>query len=208
VAAEHKLETAFASVIPEEGLAAFLSVTVSDAFADSWRLFTLPERALYDRLTQASKGVEKLTLRARAWFADRPLPFDSYVRHIHESIQQEPVLDGTNHAGQSILSEAFKRESAVADRWILALIRDPSQASFAADILRLLCRFRPRSADWRRTIVETALQSPSIEMRDAAIQAVESWADRELVCVLRGHDEPDRFLSDYAAQVLRDLDEG
>jgi hypothetical protein len=208
VAIEHKLESAFATVLPEEGLATFLSVTVSDAFADSWRLFTLPERALYDRLTQASKGLAALVLRARTWFAVRALPFDHYVRNLHDSIRQEPVLDGINHAGQSILSEAFGRESAAADRWILALVQDPTQASFAADVLRLLCRFKPRSAGWRRTIVETALRSPSLEVRDAAIQAVESWADRELVGVLRGHAEPDRFLCDYAAQVVRDLDEG
>jgi hypothetical protein len=207
VAIEHnKLESALSTVLPEEGLATFLSVTVSDALADSWQLFTLPGRALYDQLTPASKGLETFALRARAWFADRTLPFDSQVRQLHDSIRLEPVLDGIDHSGQSILSEAFRRESAAADRWILALVQDTSQDSFAADMLRLLCRLRPRSAGWRRTIVETALRSPSIEVRDAAIQAVESWADQELIGVLRGHLEPDRFLGDYAAQVVRDLE--
>src|SRR5262249_38918812 len=135
----------------------------------------------------------------------RLLSIDRYVHQLLESIRQEPVLDGIDHAGQAILCEAFARDPAAAAEWALALVQDRSQESFAADTLRLLCRIKPSSSDWRRTMVETALRSPSPTVRDASIQAVESWADPDLIAALRRHFEPDRFLSDYAAQVLRDL---
>lgn len=200
MAVERRFASAFGSVIPEEGFATFLRATISSAVNDSLELFALPERLFYRWLTrEAERIVTQVAIRQR--------PLDDYVRQARESLRQEPVLDGIDHRGEAVLRDAFARNPAAARRWVVALACDPSQPSFTADVLRLLCRIRPVSADWRCTIVEAALRSPFAEVRDAAIQAVESWADPELVPALRSHSESDRFLADYAAQVLRDLGE-
>ena len=75
-----------------------------------------------------------------------------------------------------------------------------------ADILQLLGRFTPYTSVWRREIIAAALNSPSVEVRDAATQAVKSWAEPELTALLRSHVEITPWLAAYAAQVARDLE--
>ena len=42
-------------------------------------------------------------------------------------------------------------------------------------------------------------------MRDAAVQAVESWEDTTCVDLLRRHEEPVDWLADYIRNVLADI---
>ena len=131
--------------------------------------------------------------------------YPPFCSELFWSLQQDPVIDGFNHAGQTILMKAFEDHPRVAARWTRDYITEPPRPSIAADILRLLGRLRPHTLEWRRAIVAVALKSESIEICDAAIQAVESWADPELVALLRSHSDPASWLADYAAHVVRDL---
>ena len=66
---------------------------------------------------------------------------------------------------------------------------------------------KPYRLEWRYQIVSAALGLPSLDIRDAAIQAVESWAETELIELLLSHTDSAPWLAEYAAQVVRDLTE-
>src|SRR5271170_312606 len=93
------------------------------------------------------------------------------------ALTQEPVVDGFTHAAQSILERAFVSEPENLARWFERMIREYPNSSKTADTLRLLARFKPYTPEWRYQIVSTALGALSVDVRDAGIQAVESWAE-------------------------------
>ncbi len=92
-------------------------------------------------------------------------------------------------------------------RWFERLITEYPDASNIADILRLLARFKPYTPQWRQQIVRAALGSRSPDVRDAAMQAVESWAEPQLADLLSSHTDTAPWLAEYAAKVVRDLTE-
>jgi len=73
-------------------------------------------------------------------------------------------------------------------------------------MLRLLGRVRIDDGELRRRLVETGLASSNAEVRDAAVQAAEQWADPSLASLLRSHKEPVDWLADYVQVVARDLE--
>jgi hypothetical protein len=128
---------------------------------------------------------------------------DSFIKELRSALAQDPVVDGFKHAAEPILERAFAREPEKLAYWFEGLIMERPDA----DLLRLLARFKPYTPQWRQQIVRAALGSSSPDVRDAAMQAVESWAEPQLVDLLRSHTETARWLAEYAAQVVRDLAE-
>lgn len=45
----------------------------------------------------------------------------------------------------------------------------------------------------------------NVEMRDAAVQARESWRERDLIDALRTHPEPEPWLREYIQDVIDEL---
>ena len=90
--------------------------------------------------------------------------------------------------------------------WLRAFSPDVTQPSFAASVLRCLGRLaEPGTSRWRAELVGAALASEELEIRDAVVQAVESWKDPELIDLLESHSEPVTWLRDYARDVFDDL---
>jgi hypothetical protein len=135
-------------------------------------------------------------------------PFDvtRSIQEVHHALDQDPIVDGFDHPGEFILNRAFASDPESVAQWFQNYITTEPASSRVADILRLLGRFTPYTPAWRREIVAAALSSPSVEVRDAATQAVESWAESELTALLRSHVESTPWLAAYAAQVVRDLE--
>jgi len=79
-------------------------------------------------------------------------------------------------------------------------------APLAAELLRLIARHRPDPVGglWAKVVVE-ALAASVVEVRDAAIQLVESWATAELTALLATHREAVPWLAAYVSDVLREL---
>jgi hypothetical protein len=75
-----------------------------------------------------------------------------------------------------------------------------------AALLRLLSRVSQLDAEQRRSVVRRGLASNSVEIRDAAVQAAETWEDAALAELLRQHRDPVSWLSDYAERVAFDLE--
>jgi hypothetical protein len=138
---------------------------------------------------------------------ERPNSFsiDSSIKELHSALAQDSVVDGFKHVAEPILERAFAREPEKMGNWFERLITEHRDPSKIADILRLLARFKPHTPQWRQQIVRVALASRSPDVRDAAMQAVESWAGQPLADLLRSHRETAKWLTEYAAQVVRDL---
>ena len=119
-------------------------------------------------------------------------------------LTSEPVLDGFTHVALRILTCYIADRPALTKNMLAKILSDDVRISEAADTLRLLSRLRPYDPQWREGIIRKALQSSSLIVRDAAMQAIEGWAEPGLLEILRQHKEPDALLARYAAQIIVD----
>ena len=123
------------------------------------------------------------------------------------SFELDSVEDGMEHQAEGIIAEALRsaKDQRVLD-WFKAFCTDASQPSFTASVLRCLSRISSvGTVSWRVALVRDGLAMDSVEIRDAAIQAAESWGDSELLDVLRSHSETEPWLQQYILDVIDDL---
>ncbi len=123
------------------------------------------------------------------------------------ALEDRPIEDGMDHPTEEIIAEALQsaKDQQVLD-WLRAFCTDASQPSFAASVLRCLGRHDSAgTVSWRVGLVRGGLAADDIEIRDAAVQAAESWGDSDLLDVLRPHSEPEPWLRQYISDVINDL---
>jgi hypothetical protein len=164
------------------------------------------QQSTFSRTQNAFTGAHEKYSNAETVAFYSQLRMERVARDVYNTLQQEPLRDGFYHPAESILVQAFAVQPKAAADWFCKYLSQRPTSSTSAEILRLLSRFTPYTPEWRRNIVEVALLSTSAEVRDAAMQAVESWADPALVSVLRAHSESERWLAKYAEQIVRDLE--
>ena len=126
---------------------------------------------------------------------------------LQASFEENPVEDGIEHPAEEIIVSALSeaRGSHILS-WLREFCADASQPSFAASVLRCLGRCkRIGTVSWRVGLVRDGLAMNDVEIRDAAVQAAESWGDAEMVETLRAHDEVEPWLRQYALDVIEDL---
>ena len=143
--------------------------------------------------------------------AERPPPAeqvrDRLDAMLSTAFEADPVEDGVAHTAEQILERALHTgDKSTMLGVIAALCMDTERPGFSAATLRCVGRLtRPGSSAWRSDVVRRALTHPGVELRDAAVQAAESWGDAELVGVLRAHREPEPWLAEYITEVTEDL---
>jgi len=125
------------------------------------------------------------------------------IETIDRELDAVPIEDGTSHPAERCLAVHV-------DTFGEAGLLDAVQANHThvhqAQWLRLLGRTSVLGPLLRANLVRWGLASPSVEVRDAAMQAVENWEDRALVKMLREHYEPIAWLSRYAANIVNDIE--
>ena len=125
------------------------------------------------------------------------------------AFEAEPVEDGMDHPAEHVIRatlELGREHGALA--WLAEWALDMEEPTFAASVMRCLARQeQPGTVLWRAALIEAALAGESIEIRDAAVQAAESWGEPEIAAVLHGHEEPVGWLRKYIRDVLEDLAE-
>ena len=124
------------------------------------------------------------------------------------ALENDPIEDGIDHPAELVIDEALqsKDEQRVLE-WLKALSVNSRRPGFAASVLRCMGRLRLGTSAWRVEVVRSALAADDVEMRDAAVQAAESWGGREMRNVLRGHSEVVPWLRSYIEYIVRDLGE-
>jgi len=126
-----------------------------------------------------------------------------------EAFETDPLEDGTNHPAEQIIRKAlrFSEDRQIFD-WFKNFSLDIEHPSFAASVLRCLGRQEnPGTSSWRAELVHRGLTVDNVEIRDAAVQAVESWGDPELANILKLHHETEPWLREYILDVINDLGE-
>jgi hypothetical protein len=118
-------------------------------------------------------------------------------------VDTEPVEDGVRHSAEPKLADYIERHGV--NTLVSQALGQALRASRAAAFLRLLGRIAAVDEESRKDLVERGLQSASVEVRDAAVQAAESWGSASLVPLLKAHHDPVPWLADYAERVARDL---
>ena len=132
---------------------------------------------------------------------------ERFATKLWASFEDNPFEDGMDHPAEGIIAEALR--SAKGQRvleWLGTFSTDASQPSFAASVLRCLGRHGSvGTVPWRVGLVRDGLTMDSVEIRDAAVQAAESWGDTDLLDVLGLHSEPEPWLRQYIVDVIDDL---
>ena len=128
---------------------------------------------------------------------------------LRTAFDADPLEDGVSHPAERIVREAL--QSADDGSPIFAILRalsaDAEHPGLSASVLRCLSRWRPGTPAWRAGIVRSVLAADDVEMRDAAVQAAESWGGPEMRHVLRSHVETTPWLRVYLQEVVEDLGE-
>ena len=113
--------------------------------------------------------------------------------------------DGYTHPLEEILEDALVRHPESAG-WILSAVSEGERCESAA-LLRCLGRLTsPGSETWRSELIIAGLNNPEVEVRDAAVQAVENWDEDSLKDLLRQQrEEKVSWLDEYIRQVAGNL---
>ena len=130
-------------------------------------------------------------------------------RRLQNAFEHEPLEDGIRHAAEAIIRGSLQsphRRDVL--EWLRSFALDKEDPLFAASTLRCLARVRSLGVpDWRARLIQAGLMMDNIEMRDAAIQAAETWGGKEILGVLQAHTESNSWLRSYVEDVISDLSE-
>ena len=128
---------------------------------------------------------------------------------LYASFKSEPIEDGIYHPAEDFIGNAIR--SSGSDRvfdWLYRTCIDTEHPTFSASVLRCIGRqVLPGTVLWRTELVRKALEIDEVEIRDAALQAAESWGGPEMRNVLKTkvQTEPIHWFRNYMQDVIEDL---
>ena len=194
------------ATIGEAYLAAYSGAIVT-RWNDFNRLYTLIDWK--ERFSSYSESAERTTIVSEQESSNSIGSFNQLANRLWAAFEAETLEDGMNHPAESIINEFL---DSFADQpllhWFREIASDAETPSFAASVLRCLGRNTDvGTPEWRGNLIQDALRVKDAEVRDAAIQAAESWGDQSLVGILRAHDETEDWLQQYIQEVIEDLGE-
>ena len=148
-----------------------------------------------------------MTQERKTSTTNTPTAKATLLHHLQADFEHEPVEDGMEHEAEHTLKQALAdNPDPGLPEWLHEFCTDASKPAFASSVLRCLSQLEhPNTPEWRAGLVRDALSIDDIEIRDAAIQAVEHWEESTLVDVLKAHQEPEKWLRDYLEGVISDL---
>ncbi|MBN2384612.1 hypothetical protein JXQ70_17195 [bacterium] len=125
---------------------------------------------------------------------------------IKAALEMDPIEDGFSHSAEVYIENAVEEYGDYVGSWLINILSDDFESHcFKADMLRLFSRMNPFTEELRYRIIQRGLSSSYAEVRDATVQAAESWEDNRLVPLLKEHTEACPWLAEYISQVIRDL---
>ncbi len=157
-------------------------------------------RGFLDALLRAMGALLTRELRA----VTQPANKEHFATALQASFETNPVEDGITHHAEELISKVLESsQDGVALDWLHAFCTETAHPAFAAAVLRCLGRCKePGHRAWRVELIRTCLSIDDVEIRDAAVQAVESWHEPGLLSVLRAHIEPEEWLQRYISDIL------
>lgn len=136
-----------------------------------------------------------------------PVPLRRLSHDLLESLVTEPIEDGVTHASESILRTALQDDQVATQAWLKEQWRRETNAGLLAALMKCVGRLTcDETLMWGLEIADISLKHPDVEVRDAAVQALELWGGTEAADLLRQHSEEVGWLRKYIAQILSELE--
>ena len=131
-----------------------------------------------------------------------------FILEILSAIDIEPVEDGFEHPAENLLKEALLSHPRETIDWFYELISEENNTAVVASILKCIGRMEVGMCEeWGFDLVRKALQHKDVEVRDAAVQVLESWGTEKAIRLLKEHHDDVSWLQDYIDRVARDLEQ-
>ena len=113
-----------------------------------------------------------------------------------------------DHPAEQVIAAAMDSEGqGTVPGWITSICLDSStNPAFAAAVVLCVAR-QPEigTPAWRADLVRSGLTVADVEVREAAVQAAESWGDAGFRQFLAAHSESVPWLDEYVRGVIDDL---
>jgi len=126
------------------------------------------------------------------------------ITDISQELNSTRVEAGISHLAEQVLSAHLRTYG---EAGILDAVRSKSPAQATA-FIQMLGHCANVSSTLRSEIVSWALESTNVQVRDAAVQTAENWADRALIPLLRAHRAKEKigWLCGYITEVIADIE--
>jgi hypothetical protein len=166
----------------------------------------LAHGAVEDVPNRTSDLIRRLVERLCAYHSR----FDSaeFRRTLVAQLYDEPIEDAVAHPAEGWIRKALERDSSGCLQALSEALRNSyvDRASLAASILRCIGRMSyGQVGRWGLRVADDALRHQDVEVREAAVRALEAWGCREGLAMLRSHHDVEAWLDDYVRQVVSDL---
>ncbi len=129
-----------------------------------------------------------------------------FTRELQWAFDKDPIEDGMIHPAENIIDKALV---SINELTVLSLLRDiclnQDNPDLASSVLRCVGRKdNIGTSSWRVALVREGLSSGDLEIRDAAAQAADWWADSdsEIINILDAHSEPVWWLQNYIRDII------
>jgi len=129
-------------------------------------------------------------------------------RGLLDSLREQPIEDGVTHPGEALLRRALRSYAAEVRAWLSEQTVSSVSRTFAerGSLLRLVGRMpRLQVAPWGYALVASVLKDADLEVRDAAVKALELWRGPAALKILETHVESERWLSDHLRRLVEEL---
>ena len=99
---------------------------------------------------------------------------------------------------------SLRGKEALDEIWVMVF--DETYKMYSPDVLHCLGHITIEDKSWKTAMIERALKSANIEVRDAAICVAELWGGEEMINILKNHNESVTWLRGYLEKVVEDLE--
>jgi hypothetical protein len=133
---------------------------------------------------------------------------ESWHRALLQLIESAPIEDGYSHPAEELLAAALRSRTGSEDEIQRIYLEHRQQPAMAAAILRFLGRLdRSLVGSWGMQMAISSLSHDDLEVREAAVRALEMWGGDDALQALRAYVEAEGvpWLADYTRQVIADL---
>lgn len=124
------------------------------------------------------------------------------------ALLDEPIEDGVTHPAEHVIDEALRTNSSEWRDWLARALNEHYQTrpSLSASIVRCIGRLDYDCVGgWGMRVIDDALRHKDVEVREAAVRALEAWGGYEALNILRSHRDSVAWLNEYVDQVIVDL---
>ena len=146
--------------------------------------------------------------RVRSRLAEVEQRYKCFRSRLIATLLDEPIEDGVRHPAEHVIDDALGANSSDCRDWLSRVLVEQYQTrpSISASIVRCIGRLEyDQVGAWGMRVADDALRHKDVEVREAAIRALEAWGGRKALDILRNYEDERPWLNEYVRQVIVDL---